>query len=75
MADLTFTLTIPDAKVAAAKAAFLARRPKPTEEPDSLLTDKQWIEKVISKMVNREIQLGKAQLDAPAPDSTDYFEP
>ncbi len=75
MAALSLTITIPDTKVAVAKAAFLKRRPKPTdsEHPDFGLSDKAWIEKVISSMVNREIQLGKRELDAPAPDSTDYF--
>ena len=75
MADLTLNITIPDAKVAAAKAAFLKRHPKPTdsEHPDFGLSDKQWLEKWISGKVNREINLGKRELDTPTPNDQDYF--
>ena len=75
MADLTLTITIPDTKVSDAKAAFLARHPKPTDDthPQFGLNDKQWFEHWISAKVNRELRLGKAQLNAPAPDETDYF--
>lgn len=75
MADLTLSITIPDAKVTQAKAAFLKRFPKPTEGGDASLTDKQWIEKVISILINREIRKGKNSLDKPLADDTDYFNP
>lgn len=75
MADLTLTITIKDLKVTAAKAAFLAMHPRPTdsEHPDFELSDKALFEKWLSAKVNRELQLGKRMLDAPAPDTTDYF--
>jgi hypothetical protein len=75
MPDLVLTITISDLKVPQAKAAFLARHPKPTdtEHPDYGLTDKEWFEAWISAKVNRELQLGKRDLDTPAADKTDYF--
>ena len=75
MASLTLKITIPDGKVPQATAAFLARHPKPTEGPASSLSDKLWFQAWVQRVVNRELQLGKRQLDAPAPDTTDYFTP
>ncbi len=75
MADLTLNITIPDANVIEAKAAFLKRNPKPTDEdhPDFGLNDKQWLEKWISQKINREIQLGKREMDTPVVSDKDYF--
>lgn len=71
MADLILNIgTIPDAKVATARDAFLREKPKPTSGPDSLLTDKQWIEKVIREVTIAIINSGRKKLaaDAETPD-------
>lgn len=75
MADFTVTITIPDAKVATAKAALFTRHPKPVpKEGEEYITDKAHFENINAMLLNKEIRKGRNAQTTPAADRTDYFE-
>lgn len=55
MADITLTITIPDAKAAKAKEGFLRECPKPAAFGG---TDKEWIEEVLRRTINQHVRRG-----------------
>lgn len=61
MADITLSITIPDAKVAKVRAGFLAARPK---EPGFAGTDAEWFEEVWRRLVTVTTQKGLRMLAA-----------
>ena len=62
MADVTITITIPDAKVETAKTGFLKIYPNvemtEDEVPVSKYTDVQWIREQIRRIIIRDIRRG-----------------
>jgi hypothetical protein len=69
MADITLTITIPDAKVAKAREVFFVIHPKPESYAG---TDKDWIEETIRHHLTMTVKQGllrKAQADAVLEDS------
>ena len=62
MADVTITITIPDAKVATAKTGFLKIYPNTEmtedEVPVALYTDAQWIREQIRRLIIRDVRRG-----------------
>jgi len=63
MADISITLTIPDAKVAAIRDGVLKMRPMPLKEDGTpQYTPKQWFAEILAEYIERLATAGQRQI-------------